>query len=127
MNTRITDDHPDLTWANIDQLEVGEWYATSVESPLSYMLIGTATGRGGRTEYDIVCPIGAGRKPSLRTFWKPGNQLIVIPPEHVGQRLTDAAIAFAEKERQGLSRITLSPESWPNCLAEGNDDAEVSA
>lgn len=124
---QITEDHHDaLEWASLEELEVGEFYTISPESPLTYLLVGKYRGRGGRTEFDVTTLVGAsGGRAYTRTYWKPTQQVLVVPAEYVGDRLTAAAVAFNERERLGLDRISLGSDVFPWCL--GTEEVEVSA
>jgi hypothetical protein len=124
------DDHPALEWATLDQLEVGEFYTLGTESPLTYLLVGSYVGRGGRTEYDVTTLVGASAgRAYTRTYWRPQQEVLVVPAEHVGDRLTASAVAFAERERHGIDRITLGSDCWPWCINDADviNDAEVVA
>ena len=121
---QITDDHPSLEWTTLDNLEVGEFYTLGTESPLTCLLVGKYRGRGGRHEFDVTTLVGAsGGRAYTRTYWKPTQQVLVVPAEYVGDRLTAAAVAFAERERRGLDRISLGSDVFPWCL--GAEEVEV--
>ena len=122
LNTKIKDHHSALEWSTLDLLDIGDHYVTSTTSPISYLEADRARGRGNRLEIDAIMLIGPGSKPVKRTYWHKDQEVLIIPPEHVGQRLTDAAVAFAQRDRLGSDFIELSDRSWPNCLPE--DDVE---
>ncbi|MGM0697651.1 MAG: hypothetical protein ACQEVD_02300 [Actinomycetota bacterium] len=125
---QITDDRPNLKWAPIDDLEVGEFYTLGVESPLTYLLVGRYAGRGGRTEYDVNVLVGPSEgRAYTKTFWNPSQDVLVIPPEHVGDRLTAAAVAFNERHHLGREHIELGSDCFPWCAVTADENAEVSA
>lgn len=126
---KVTDYHDALEWCAMSDLEVGEFYTLSVESPLTYLLVGRAIGRGGRDEFDSSTLVGPGGRVSTRTYWQPRQDVLVVPPEAVGDRLSAAAVAFAEREHLGIDRIVLSSDCYPWTLAgsdadAGHDDAD---
>lgn len=122
LNTKITDHHSALEWSSLEDLSIGEIYGISTSSPLSFLVVDRARGRGNRLEIDAIMLIGPGSKPVKRTYWHKDQEVLVIPPAEVGRRISDAAVAFAQRDRLGSDRIELSDEAWPNCLPE--DDAE---
>lgn len=124
MNT-ITDNHPDLTWTTLDELEIGEAYCLSTDSPLTFLLVGVNPGRTGRREYDVSTLVGPAGRSSTRTFWGQRQEVLVIPPEAIGPRVASAAAAFSERRRLGLDRIILDSDVWPYSLVP--DDVEVTA
>ena len=125
---QITDDHSSLEWTTLDDLEVGEFYTLGTESPMTFLLVGRALGRGGRLEFDVTTLVGAsGGRAYTRTFWRPKQEVLVVPAEYVGDRLTAAAVAFAEREQRGLDRIELGSDVFPWCLGSFAEAEEVSA
>lgn len=107
----------DLEWATLSDLEIGEAYTLGIESPLTFLLVGVHSGRGGRAEYDVTTLVGPGGRSSTRTYWRPNQEVLIVPAEAVGHRLSAAATAFAERERRGLDRIALGSDVWPSSLA----------
>lgn len=121
---QIPDYHHALEWSTLDLLEVGDTYTISTTSPFTYLVVDRARGRGGRLEIDAITLVGPGSKASKRTFWSQTQEVLIIPPSAVGQRIADAAAAFAQRDRLGSDRIELSADSYPNCLAEDIADVE---
>ncbi|MCU4296458.1 hypothetical protein D3I60_05080 [Brevibacterium permense] len=112
----ITEEHPSMVWSTLDELSIGDHYCLGPASPTTYLVVDRARGRAGRLEIDAVLLIGPGSKPIKRTYWHRDQQVLIIEPQHVGQRLADAAVAFAQPDRLGSDRIELSASSWPACL-----------
>lgn len=125
---QITDDHSSLEWTTLDDLEVGEFYTLGTESPMTFLLVGRALGRGGRHEFDVTTLVGAsGGRAYTRTYWRPKQEVLIVPAEYVGDRLTAAAVAFAEREQRGLDRIELGSDVFPWCLGSFAEAEEASA
>lgn len=123
---KMTDYHDALEWCAMSELSVGEAYAISLESPLTYLLVGRAIGRGGRDEFDVTTLVGPNGRAYTRTFWHAQQSVIVIPPEAIGDRLSAAANAFAEREHLGVDRIELGSDCYPWTLG-GSDAVEDTA
>ena len=124
----ITDDHSSLEWTTLDDLEVGEFYTLGTESPMTFLLVGRALGRGGRHEFDVTTLVGAsGGHAYTRSYWRPKQEVLIVPAEYVGDRLTAAAVAFAEREQRGLDRIELGSDVFPWCLGSFAEAEEASA
>ncbi|MCU4298185.1 hypothetical protein D3I60_14075 [Brevibacterium permense] len=110
----------DLEWSPIADLEVGEAYTLSTSSPLTYILVGKHTGRGGRAEYDATTIVGPGGRGYTRSYFRGDLEVLVVPPEEVGARIADAAESFSTRSFTGREHISLSSDSWPNSvLAQG--------
>lgn len=118
--------HPELEWAKLSDLEVGEAYTLGVESPMTFLMLGKFYGRNGRPEYDVSTLVGAsGGRASTRTYFRGETEVLVVPAEEVGKRIACAAEAFSSRSFTGSERIELSRDCWPLSLLA--DDQEVSA
>ena len=126
--TRISDEHPDLEWTILSDLEVGEAYTLSTESPLTFLMLGKFKGRNGRPEYDVTTLVGPAQgRASTRTYFRGDTEVLVVPTREVGHRVAFAAKAFSNREFRGRDRVELGPDCWPQSLATGTaDEVEVS-
>lgn len=119
--------HPDLEWSKLSDLEVGEAYTLSTESPLTFVMLGKFYGRNGRPEYDVTTIVGpANGRASTRTFFRGETEVLVVPPEEVGDRIAHAAQGFSNRSFTGSERIELGRDCWPLSLL-ADSEAEVQA
>lgn len=123
--------HPDLEWAKLSDLRVGEAYALNTDSPMTFLMLGKFHGRNGRPEYDVTTLVGAASgRATTRTYFRGETEVLVVPPAEVGNRIAYAAVAFSERNFNGQERIALAPTCWPLSLADDDvvleDVAEAS-
>lgn len=117
--TRHLDYHPDLEWAKLSDLRVGEAYALNTDSPMTFLMLGKFYGRNGRPEYDVTTLVGAASgRATTRTYFRGETEVLVVPPAEIGNRIAYAAAAFAGRNFNGQERIALSPDCWPLSLAD---------
>lgn len=119
-------DHPDLEWSTVADLAIGDCYTTSTKSPLTYMMLDKRNGYRGRAEFDCTTLVGpAGGRASTRTYYRGEQEILIVPPEEVGDRIAAAALAFGQRPFHGHDHIELGRDCWPLTLVP--DDAEVVA
>ncbi|WP_193078994.1 hypothetical protein [Brevibacterium aurantiacum] len=127
-DTNDLDYHSDLEWSKLSDIEPGECYTLATDSPMTFLMLGKFTGRNGRPEYDVTTLVGpSGGRATTRTFFRGGVEVLVVPPEVVGERIAHAAVAFTNRNFNGSERIELSVDCWPLSLVSDTDDAEVAA
>ncbi|MCT2183060.1 hypothetical protein M3G00_08945 [Brevibacterium casei] len=126
-NIEETDEYnSDLKWVRMDELEVGQFYAISVKSPLTYLLLAKNTGYRGRDEFVATNLVGAaGGRARTATYYRPEQMALIIPPSEVGGRLASAAREFGQRPFRGQDYVQLSSDCWPLNIAA--DSAEATA
>ena len=107
-NIEETDEYnSDLKWVRMDELEVGQFYAISVKSPLTYLLLAKNTGYRGRDEFVATNLVGAaGGRARTATYYRPEQMALIIPPSEVGGRLASAAREFGQRPFRGQLQRT---------------------
>lgn len=131
--SELLETHDELEWSRICDLRVGEAYQTSVDSPLTFVMLGKFYGRNGRPEYDVTTIVGPNQgRASTRTYFRGEKEVLVVPPAEVGSRVAHAAVAFSDRNFRGHEIVQLGRDCWPLSLIEDDhvavvEDEEVSA
>lgn len=123
MNNNTLND--DLEWAAVSDLSAGEFFTLGTTCPLTFVSHGTYLTRWNTAETaaTVLAGIRDG-KPYAKTFYRPALEVLIVPDEHVGERVGTAVEAFRGRNFTGSERVELPDGIWPWSAA---DDAEVAA
>lgn len=114
----------DLEWAEISDMEPGEFFTLGETCPLTFVSRGAHLTARGTVELDASCLAGLrDGKAYPNTFYRPKLEVLVVPDEHVGARVGAAIEAFHDRNFSGYERIELAMGIWP--WLEDDEDSNV--
>lgn len=121
----MTTEVSELLYTEVSDLQVGEFFTLGENCILTFLVRDKFIGRNGRVEVTttVLAGLSNGRAYD-KTMFRPALEVLLVPEEVVGERVSGALEAFhAHNSRgKGRDRVQLGSGIWPHSLAP--DDAE---
>lgn len=104
----------DLVYAEIGNLEAGEFFTLGETCPLTFVSRGGHLTSRGTVEVDASCLAGLrDGKAYGKVFYRPHLEVLIVPDDVVGERVGAAIEAFRDRNFSGRERVELPMGIWP--------------